>query len=174
MMPQTTTQTRTQSPEMPPCQGRSSSGMYATVTPMPSEGLDPAKCVQASFSDARKRRILDRALEAGVTLNMDGHSVRLFTKGSEIVMDGLTPIQANVPCELNGNVTFEATEDWIGLEHRIDPGAEGGCGVGYLGLGWNREEVLQTLMRHWTPLDYVITGANLALRETVRPRVQKR
>jgi len=148
--------------------------MYATSTPMPSEGLDPAKCIQPEFNDSRKRRILDRALEAGVTVNMDGHSVRLFVKGSEIVMDGLTPIQVNVPCEPTGDVTFKAPEDWFGLEHRIEPSAEGGCGIGYLGLGWTREQVIQTLMQHWTPLDYVITGANLALRETVKPRVQRR
>ena len=173
----TATQTRTQSTELQtpalPRPERSSSGMIATTTPMPSEGLDPAKCVQASFSPERQRAILNRALEAGMTLNMDGHSVRLFVKGSEIVMDGLTPIQANVPCEPSGNVTFEATEDWFGLEHRIDPPAVGGCGSGYLGLGWNREQVIQTLMQHWTPLDYVITGANLALQTTHRPRTSR-
>ena len=166
----TTPQTQSQDPVTLPRSERSRSGMYATVTPMPSDSLDPASCVQVELNASRRRSILDRALEAGVTLNMNGHSVRLFTKGSRIVMDGLTPIQANVPCQEKGDVNFEATEDWFGLEHRVEPSAEGGCGTGYLGLGWDREEVIQTLMRHWTPLDYVITSANLALRSLHAPR----
>jgi len=153
----------------PTLQARSFSGMYATRTPMPSEGLNPTTSVQLDLSVAQQRNILNRALEAGMTLNMGGHSVRLFPKGAEIVMDGLTPLQANVPCSPVGNVTFEATEDWFGLEHRVDPPARGGCGTGYLGLGWNREDVLQVLMRHWTPLDYTVTAAHLTLR-TLRTR----
>lgn len=150
-------------PVPPPTLERSRSSMYALVTERPAVGLDPATCISVTLRESVKRRLLNDALELGLTLEMNGHSIRLFLAGSEIVMDGLTPIQANVPPNPEGNSVFTAEEDWIGLAFTIVPAATGGCGVGYVGLGWNREEVISTLLKSWTELDFVVLGSTVAL-----------
>lgn len=139
------------------------SQMSALPVALPAEGLDPATSIDIPWTQEQRLTKLRRALALGMTLNMDGHSIRWFQPGAEIEMDGLTPIAANDPLTPSGNVYFTAENGWLAEAYAVEPGAVGGCGVGYLGCHLSLEEAISVLNRSWSNLDITVLCADMGL-----------
>lgn len=146
--------------------------MTADTLKRPSYGLDPERCMNPPLKRERQRHILKEALRLKIPLplltspeDQEGQAVVLFGQGEAIVMDAATPVAAlsDLPAEERaGDCVLESSDPaWAGLRFRVSRGS--GCGVGYLGLGWSRDVLVDHLMRVYSNLDFVCLGADVSL-----------